>query len=245
MSPIIKSAKIERSDISEKELAVINGKYALKSLSADDIFGFKIAICDNQIDRDNECFSEEAILQLSKMFIGKTIISDHIPSAKNQCARIYDTGIEKSGGITRLVAKCYTVHTDATKDFISMLSAGIMKEVSVSCKLKSIICSICGQDNVKSYCSHIGGRTYGEKQCYFTLDDPEDAFEVSFVAVPAQKEAGVIKSYGDKPLKDIPEIPKTDNNVSDAEKEKMLDLDIALAKASMLINENEEENNND
>lgn len=238
MEPIIKSAKIEKSDISENELAVINSKYALKNLSAAEIFGFKLAICDNQIDRDNERFSEDAILQLSKMFVGKTIISDHDPSAKNQCARIYDTAVETDGNITRLIAKCYTVQTDATKDFITMLSAGIMKEVSVSCKLKSVICSVCGQDNIKSYCKHIGGRTYGDKQCHFILEDPEDAFEVSFVAVPAQKEAGVIKSYGDKPFKEIPE---TDGTEID-EKEKMLDIEIALAKAAVSIHENEEDN---
>lgn len=239
MEPIIKSAKIEKSDISENELAVINGKYALKNLSAAEIFGFKLAICDNQIDRDNERFSENAILQLSKMFVGKTIISDHNPSAKNQCARIYDTSVETDGAVTRLIAKCYTVQTDTTKDFISMLSAGIMKEVSVSCKLKSIICSVCGQDNVKSYCKHIGGRDYGDKQCHFILEDPEDAFEVSFVAVPAQKDAGVIKSYGDKPFKEIPETAGTEVD------EKMLDIEIALAKAAVSIYENEEDNNHD
>lgn len=244
MKPIIKSAKIEKSDISENELAVINGKYALKSLSADEIFGFKLAICDNQIDRDNERFSENAILQLAKMFVGKTIISDHNPSAKNQCARIYDTAVETGGNVTRLIAKCYTVQTDATKDFISMLSAGIMKEVSVSCKLKSVICSICGQDNVKSYCKHIAGKTYGDKKCHFILDDPEDAFEVSFVAVPAQKEAGVIKSYGGEPMK---ESEKNDNEDNDEnkKKEKMLDIEIALVKAAISIIENEEENNYD
>lgn len=241
MDRIIKSAKIERSDISENELAVINNRYALKSLSADEVFGFRLAVCDNQIDRDHERFSENSIEQLAKMFIGKTIISDHDPSAKNQCARIYDTAVETDGEVTRLVAKCYTVRTEATKDFITMLSAGIMKEVSVSCRLKSVICSICGQDNVKAYCEHIGGRTYGDKQCHFILEDPEDAFEVSFVAVPAQKEAGVIKSYGDKPFKEIPEANSTEVD----EKEKMLDIEIALAKAAVSIHENEEDNNHD
>lgn len=241
MDRIIKSAKIERSDISENELAVINNRYALKSLSADEVFGFRLAVCDNQIDRDHERFSENAIERLAKMFIGKTIISDHDPSAKNQCARIYDTAVEADGEVTRLVAKCYTVRTEATKDFITMLSAGIMKEVSVSCKLKSIICSVCGQDNIKAYCEHIGGRTYGDKQCHFILEDPEDAFEVSFVAVPAQKDAGVIKSYGDKPFKGIPETDSTEND----EKEKMLDIEIALAKAAVSIHENEEDNNHD
>lgn len=244
MKPIIKSAKIESSSISESEIAEINGKYALKSLSAEEIFCFKMAICDNQVDRDYERFSDNAIAKLAKMFVGKTIISDHTPSAKNQCARIYATEIEDDGTVKRLIAKCYTVQTDATKDFISMLSAGIMKEVSVSCRVKSAICSICGQDNAKVLCQHAPGRTYDNKQCHFILDDPEDAFEVSFVAVPAQKEAGVIKSYGGEPMKE-PEENDNEDTDENEEKKKMLDIDIALAKAAISISENEEENNND
>lgn len=240
MEPIIKSAKIEKSEISESDLAVINKKYALRNLSETDIFCFKIAVCDNQIDRDFECFSDNAISELAKMFVGKTVISDHIHSAKNQCARIYATEVEESGTIKRLVAKCYTIMSDATKDFIEMLSAGIMKEVSVSCRMKSAICSICGQDNYKVSCKHYWGKEYDGKQCHFILDDPEDAFEVSFVAVPAQKEAGVIKSYGGEKSEDTGE---NDNEEADEnkEKEKTLDVDIALAKAFILLNDNEED----
>ena len=244
MQTIIKSAKIESSSVSDSELAEINGKYALKSLSADEIFCFKMAICDNQVDRDHECFSDNAIATLAKLFVGKTIISDHTPSAKNQCARIYATNIESNGTVKRLIAKCYTVITESTKDFITMLSAGIMKEVSVSCRMKSAICSVCGINNVESYCRHVPGREYDNKRCHFILDDPEDAFEVSFVAVPAQKEAGVIKSYGGEPMRDTEESDNEDTDENE-EKEKMLNIEIALAKAAISISENEEDKNHD
>ena len=37
---------------------------------------------------------------------------------------------------------------------------------------------------------------YDGKTCHFVLSDPQDAYEWSFVAVPAQRDAGVIKGMG-------------------------------------------------
>ena len=59
-------------------------------------------------------------------------------------------------------------------------------------------CSICEADNTKTYCEHRAGEEYDGKTCYKALDDPKDAYEISFVAVPAQPEAGVTKDYGGK-----------------------------------------------
>ena len=42
------------------------------------------------------------------------------------------------------------------------------------------------------------GETYGGVRCCAVLDGAADAYEWSFVAVPAQREAGVRKSYGEK-----------------------------------------------
>ena len=57
---------------------------------------------------------------------------------------------------------------------------------------------------MKNYCSHYWGKEYetvnGKKICYFTLDGAKEAYEVSFVAVPAQPRAGTTKNYGGKEL---------------------------------------------
>ena len=69
----------------------------------------------------------------------------------------------------------------------------------VGFRASSVICSICGTDNAKSYCRHFPGKSYekegGAQQCVFTLASVSDAYEFSLVAVPAQKAAGVRKSY--------------------------------------------------
>ena len=42
------------------------------------------------------------------------------------------------------------------------------------------------------------GRTYNGKLCWFLLEEPADAYEWSFVAVPAQREAGVTKGFAEE-----------------------------------------------
>ena len=56
------------------------------------------------------------------------------------------------------------------------------------------VCSVCGAS--EGTCSHVKGQIYGEQLCFLELQDPTDAYEWSFVAVPAQRNAGVVKRFG-------------------------------------------------
>ncbi len=178
-------------------------RFAVQPLEEKDVFCFSLTLCDNDIDRDGERFSDEALDKLAKLFIGKTGIFDHDPKGEKQTARIFDTHIESFDGrltsdgkpYLALCASAYMVRTGANADLIKEISGGIKKEVSVSCAVARQICSVCGADRNKSACAHIKGRQYGEKLCYVTLDEPTDAYEWSFVAVPAQVNAGVTKHY--------------------------------------------------
>ena len=178
-------------------------RFAVQPLEEKDVFCFSLTLCDNDIDRDGERFSDEALDKLAKLFIGKTGIFDHDPKGEKQTARIFDTHIKSFDGrltsdgkpYLALCASAYMVRTGANADLIKEISGGIKKEVSVSCAVAKQICSVCGADRNKSACAHIKGRQYGEKLCYVTLDEPTDAYEWSFVAVPAQVNAGVTKHY--------------------------------------------------
>ena len=201
-----KSASVGTQEVTAEELKAIN-KYTLSPLTAEDVFAFKMVMCDNDVDRDFERFSLKALKQLQKLFIGKTVLKDHTHRADNQVARIYATElvqdtakVNDSGELyTQLVARCYIVKTTDNESLIAEIKGGIKKEVSVGCAINSAICSICGVDNAKSYCSHYHGKEYekdGKKSvCIFTLDNAKDAYEVSLVAVPAQRNAGTCKSY--------------------------------------------------
>lgn len=248
-----KSASVDSQEVTDEELKAIN-KFTLSPLAVEDVFAFKLIMCDNEVDRDFESFSIKALNQLQKLFIGKTILKDHNHKADNQVARIYATEIltdeSKSTALgepyTCLVARCYMVKTAENESLIAEIKAGIKKEVSVGCALKSAICSICGTDNRKAYCSHYNGRTYSkdgkDTVCTFTLDNAVDAYECSFVAVPAQRNAGACKNYTGETVyeKDTdtktPEIPE--NNT---DKGSEVDLKIKSLESFIFVENNKEE----
>lgn len=201
---IIKNAGSTTSE----ELELIN-QYTRRTFSADEIYVFSVVLCDNDVDRDFERFTVEALFEMEKLFVGKTGICDHNPRTENQTARIFKCSVEVVEGrktVTgddyfRLVARAYMPVTDKTKEMITQIESGICKEVSVGCSAGRAVCSVCGKER-SEHCSHIGGEHYGNVLCYFELCDIKDAYEWSFVAVPAQREAGVIKAYTDKGRKE-------------------------------------------
>ena len=195
----------EKIGITEEVMEKIN-RYAVGTLKREQVYCFSVLLCDNDVDRDYERFSDTALEKLAEMFCGRTGIFDHDNSSKGQTARIYDTEVRgyperktADGRAYRaLIGFAYMVRTEKNKSLIAEIEGGIKKEVSVGCAVAKRICSVCGADGAKGGCSHIKGRSYGGKLCYVTLDEPLDAYEWSFVAVPAQRAAGVTKVYGDR-----------------------------------------------
>ena len=181
-------------------------QFTRASLKEEDVYTFEVTLCDNDIDRDLERFSDEALAELGKLFVGRTGIFDHDLRSSSQTARIYDTRIEQDAArrtrdgrvYTALKASAYMVRTASNADLIREIEGGIKKEVSVSCSAGRRYCSVCGADRSESACAHVPGRKYGEKLCHTVLDRMQDAYEWSFVAVPAQVRAGVTKQYGAK-----------------------------------------------
>ncbi len=177
-------------------------RYTRREYAEDEVYTFSVVLCDNEIDRDFEQFSPETLEKLCEMFVGKTGISDHDAKASNQIARIYDCNVEypqneyNSVGqqLVRLRAMAY-IPKDGNEEFIRSIDSGIKKEVSVGCSVSKRYCSVCGCDLTVDSCSHIKGKKYNTELCYHILKEPTDAYEWSFVAVPAQRGAGVTKSF--------------------------------------------------
>lgn len=194
----------EQIGITEEVMEKIN-VHSVGKLSAEQVYCFRVLLCDNEVDRDNERFSRESLDKLAELFVGRTGIFDHDCKSSGQTARIYDTEVvafpdrETADGqeYAALMGYAYMVRTDENRSLIAEIEGGIKKEVSVGCSVKRRICSICGSDGAKGGCSHIKGRIYGDRLCFVTLEEPVDAYEWSFVAVPAQRAAGVTKVYGE------------------------------------------------
>lgn len=195
MSQIIKAARIEKQLMDEGELALINAQ-TLAPKAAESLFAFRLCACDNQIDRDLERFTERTLDQFAEMFVGKPVLRDHNWSANSQTARVYAAGVEMRDGVKRLILRAYMPRTSRSANTIADIEAGILREASVGVAVHNTLCSICGTDY--HGCAHRRGEEYDGKVCCVELDDAADAYEVSFVAVPAQPEAGVVKRYAEK-----------------------------------------------
>ena len=197
------SGYIEKGySVTDEDMKKINS-FTRREFERDDLYIFSVVLCDNDIDRDYEKFSLDALNQLKNLFVGKTGISDHSMKSSDQRARIFDTWVEKVDGKKTadgedyycLKAKAYMVKNEANESFITEIDAGIKKEVSVSCASSKATCSICGADRRKNRCEHILGKEYNGKKACSVLDGISDAYEFSFVAVPAQRGAGVTKAF--------------------------------------------------
>ncbi len=176
--------------------------YARTPLSPDEVYTFSVLLCDNEVDRDCERFTVDALYKLKDLFVGKPGIFDHRASSKEQTARIYETFVTEdlsrrtSQGepYTALRAKAYLLKNERNEGLISDINGGIVKEVSVSCSISERRCSICGADLLHEGCAHRVGEEVGGALCHVILDEPSDAYEFSFVAIPAQTAAGVTKA---------------------------------------------------
>ena len=186
------------------QLDAINA-HAKAKLTQEQVYVFSLRLCDDQPDRDYERFDTAALPMLAKLFIGKTGIVDHKWSSENQVARIFETQVVLEEDIHYIKAWAYIRRGGANDEIIADIEAGIKKEVSVGCAMGRSICSVCGSEY--GTCGHQKGEHYDGMVCCAILCEPMDAYEFSFVAVPAQPNAGVLKGMGSrtKCLKELAE----------------------------------------
>lgn len=175
------------------QLETINA-LAKTRLNGEQVYVFSLRLCDDRIDRDGERFDTGALPGLAKLFLGKTGILDHRWSTENQVARIFETQVVKEKDESYIRAWAYIRRGGKNDELIADIEAGIKKEVSVGCAMAQAVCSICGSEY--GTCGHVKGERYDGQICAVILKEPVDAYEFSFVAVPAQREAGVMKAMG-------------------------------------------------
>ena len=186
------------------QLEAINAQAKAK-LTQEQVYVFSLRLCDDCVDRDYERFDTAALPGLAKLFIGKTGIVDHKWSTDAQVARIFAAEVVREDGVSYIKAWAYIRKGGSADEVIADIEAGIKKEVSVGCAMGRCVCSICGSEY--GTCGHRKGEHYDGQLCCGILKEPMDAYEFSFVAVPAQPNAGVLKGMGcgNRTLKELAE----------------------------------------
>ena len=185
---------LKNSMVTREELAIIN-RFTKRALKEDEVYTFAVRLCDG------ERFPRATLEELAELFVGKSGIFDHEWTARGQAARIYRTEIVEEAGVCSqgegrcyLKGYAYMLRGGANDALIEEIEGGIKREVSVGCSVERRVCSICGGDI--GTCAHRKGEKYGGKVCCAELTNAQDAYEWSFVAVPAQPRAGVLKRCG-------------------------------------------------
>lgn len=220
MNEILKSTGVEKQVITDGDMALINVQ-AKTPLTPEQIYTFAVRLCDNQVDRDFERFPRKSLERLAELFVGKSGIFDHCWTAAGQTARLYKVEVVDEPGqktkagdaLSWLKGYAYMVRTESNQDLIAEIEGGIKREVSVGCSVARMTCSICGEEGW--HCGHRKGEVYDGKLCFFSLEEPQDAYEWSFVAVPAQPAAGVVKNKRYGGLEE-PQEPPVDPGEDDA-----------------------------
>jgi hypothetical protein len=191
----VKSTKVKHLDkfgIPSNEDYALISEICPDEIQKDDIFVYSVKLCDNLIDRDREFFSHEALVQLQEMFVGATGIHNHDWESGNQHSRLYKTELITESEPVLFVADtvktatlnpyeyivgyAYTLNSEKNKPLIQDIRGGILKEVSIGF-----------EDDVRTKLELSDGDAT-------RIDNISDVYEWSFVAVPAQRYAGVTKS---------------------------------------------------
>ena len=99
--------------VGQEDLEQIN-RLTRREFSQEELYCFRVVLCDNDVDRQMERFDEETLEQLARMFVGKTGICDHQPKTANQLARSGAGGVfpgkNQSTGRTVLRSGGKSVH---------------------------------------------------------------------------------------------------------------------------------------
>ena len=170
---------------SDDDFAIIR-EMIPSEVNKSDIFVYSVKLCDNLVDRDGEYFSKPALESLVSSFKGVTGIYNHDWSSGNQHSRIYKAKLVEDSDVKNesnepyryVVGYAYTLNNEKNKDLIENIKTGILKEVSIGFKHDEGV-------DVKLKDGSTAHR----------IDTIKDVYEFSFVAVPAQRQAGVVKSY--------------------------------------------------
>ena len=199
---------------SQEDLDIIN-KMGNIDIKRDEILCFTLRSADIAVDRSYEHFTDGALQRMAEMSVGKSFLMDHNWSTDSHIGKIYAAKAVDGA----LMQKVYVANEDYNRKTIKNILLGIYDKVSVGfgVDLGSMMCDSCGNKSFyDEACMHNVGCT-DEKggMTTITIKDISDYYEVSLVPVPAQRDAGISRSYT-KSLNDTQKVLETEEKVKES-----------------------------
>ena len=182
-------ARQSAESASDADLETIK-KFALRDLSAEDLWLGKMALANDQVDRSGERFPVTYLERFAATLPGKPVLIGHRHDSQ-PVGKFYDADVvpRADGGGNDLIARYYL---RAGNPLAADIELGIASGVSIGARADRRFCGICAKDYDrpgKDRCAHQVGESYDGKTCFLEWGGDAskvEALEGSFVASPCQ-----------------------------------------------------------
>ena len=194
--------QVTRSEPTPSDLDLINTKFALEPLTADQLYTRTIQLANDQYDRDFERFPAYYLEKFAETIQGKGLQPNH-NTMTFSLGKFYGASVEKRGDTLWLDCKFYMPKTPGNQELRDHIDAGVVSFASIGFYWAGITCDLCKGDLTDfNACPHMPGQEYNGKLCRATFSGPAErveAVEGSLCYLGAQYGAGVMKDFQPSP----------------------------------------------
>jgi hypothetical protein len=195
------SVRAEAPEVTEADLELINTRYALRPLTADEVYVRRLALCNDQYDRTSERFPRSYLERFAQTLPGKPLLAHH-DKKQFPIGRFFKAEVVVEPGpdrtpVTWLYCSAYLLKTASNEDVRAQIDGGVYSHVSIGYRWADLTCDLCTRSYFSGDCAHVIDQVYDGRRCTATYSgDPEraEAVEGSLVYLGAQYGAVVTKS---------------------------------------------------
>jgi len=131
------------------DLALINERYALAPLAAEELYVRRMVLANDALDRTYEQFPAAVLERFSQTLPGKPVLVAHDKS-ELPIGMIYRAAVRPArdgeAGQLSLEAAFYMRRTPANAEVREQIDAGVIRAVSIGFRYDTRLCSVCGAD---------------------------------------------------------------------------------------------------
>lgn len=189
--------------LSEAEVLGLINQNTFEDLTLDDIYIFKVKLCDGSVDRQLDRLTDTFLQEFTEKAQNLVGLYDHNwEQVEKQQIRLFKALYIDTEEIPYSLGYAYTLQKN--DHLVDGIKSGLLKEVSIGFNSTDHRCSVCGGVMECGICEngHEMGNHYDDVLCYREINHCTDALEFSLVSVPANSKASIIKSlHGGKMMK--------------------------------------------